>query len=135
MASADLALRKAIRNRLLGDSALVAALGGARVHDAPPRGAPKPYVAFAQSRSRDWSAQGAPGREHELTLDVWSAQDGVREALDIAERVRALLDDAALPLEGFALVRLDVGEILAARELAARLSRARIRLRAFTEPL
>jgi hypothetical protein len=135
MASADIALRKAIRDFLLTDAALLALLGGPRVYDAPPRNAPKPCVVFARSRSRDWSAQGAPGREHDLALDVWSAQDGVREALDVAERLRVLLDDARLTLQGFTLVRLEAGELLAARDPALSLSQARLRLRALTETL
>lgn len=133
MASADIALRQAIRDRLLTDAPLLALLGGPRVHDAIPRAAPMPCIAFAQSRSRDWSAQGAPGREYEVTLDVWSAREGVREALEIADRVRTLLDDAPLALQGFALVRLQADETLAARDPAQRLSRARLRLRALTE--
>jgi len=135
MASADIALRKAIRDVLLADAALVDLLGGPRVYDAPPRNAQKPCVIFARSRSRDWSAQAAPGREHDLALDVWSAQDGVREALQIADQLRALLDETPLALEGFALVRLQAGEIIAARDPALSLSQARLRLRALTEPL
>ena len=52
MASADIALRKAIRDVLLADAALVDLLGGPRVYDAPPRNAQKPCVIFARSRSR-----------------------------------------------------------------------------------
>lgn len=133
--SADIALRKAIRAKLLGHSALVARLGGARVYDEAPRGAPQPYITFAQSRSRDWSTMTERGQEHALTLDVWSDRTGAREALEIAARAAAALDDQALTLDGHALVNLQVREVETARENSNRFVRARLRLRAITEPI
>jgi hypothetical protein len=135
MLSPDIALRKAILSRLLADSALVARLGGARVHDEAPRGATQPYVVFAQSRSRDWSTMTEAGREHSLSLDVWSARTGAREALEIAALVAAALDDQSLPLDGHVLVNLQVREIDTARENSNRFVRARLRLRAITETI
>ena len=135
MLSADIALRRAILARLLGDSALVSRLGGARVHDAAPRGAPQPYVVFAQSRSRDWSTMTEGGREHALSLDIWSARSGAREALEIAALVAAALDDQSLALDGHALVNLQVRDLETARENANRFVRARLRLRAVTETI
>jgi hypothetical protein len=134
IASADISLRKAVRARLLATPALVARLGGARVHDEAPRGAPQPYIAFAQSRSRDWSTMTERGQEHALTLDVWSERTGAREALEIAVLASAALDDQALVLEGHTLVNLQEREVEAARENSNRFVRARLRLRAITEP-
>jgi hypothetical protein len=104
------------------------------VHDEAPRGAPQPYIAFAQSRSRDWSTMTERGQEHALTLDVWSERTGAREALEIAVLASAALDDQALVLEGHTLVNLQVREVEAARENSNRFVRARLRLRAITEP-
>lgn len=132
--SADIALRKAIRAKLLAHAALVTRLGGARVYDEAPRGAPQPYITFAQSRSRDWSTMGERGCEHALTLDVWSERAGVREALEIAALASAALDDQTLALEGHILVNLQVREVETTREIGNRFMRARLRLRAVTEP-
>jgi hypothetical protein len=135
MLSPDIALRKAILARLLGESALVARLGGARVHDEAPRSAPPPYVVFAQSRSRDWSTMTEAGHEHFVSLDIWSARSGAREALEISALVAAALDDQSLLLEGHNLVNLQVREIETARENANRFVRAKLRLRAITEKI
>ena len=89
MLSSDIALRRAILARLLGDSALVLRLGGARVHDEAPRGAPHPYVVFSQSRSRDWSTMTERGHEHALSLDVWS--QGISCAVDVPVRIGSKL--------------------------------------------
>ena len=46
MLSSDIALRRAVLARLLGGSALVSRLSGARVHDEAPRGAPRGFSEF-----------------------------------------------------------------------------------------
>jgi hypothetical protein len=50
MISANAALRAAVHDALAADSALHAALGGARVYDEPPRGALLPYVSIGEAR-------------------------------------------------------------------------------------
>ncbi len=135
MSAAILDLQAAIHARLTGDAGLVAALGGAQVHDQAPVNARFPYVTFARAASFDWSASLGDGEEHEVTLHVWSKARGKREALTIAEMVRALLHEAALTLAGHGLVNLrleatDVGFVDDADAW-----RARLRLRAVTEPL
>ena len=68
MTPANLALRAAIHHALAADSGLAAALGGARVYDAPPRGAAFPYVTLGEARVADASSDGGPTQEHFLTL-------------------------------------------------------------------
>ena len=68
-------------------------------------------------------------------VEVWSIQRGLREALDLAARVIALLDDQPLALEGHRLVNLRLVQMETRRELNGRLVRASIRLRAVTEVL
>lgn len=127
------ALRAAVFQRLAADAPLLARLGAARVYDEAPRGAATPYVTLAQSRTRDWSTMTERGDEHALTIDVWSAAPGAREALEIAALVAGALDDAALALVDHRLVNLRVLDVDAARENAGRNTRARLRLRAVTE--
>ena len=134
MSSSVLALRRAIRSALLEDSALTQLLGGAHVFDEAPPGAPTPRIAFSDMQSRDWSAQGVPGAEQLLVLTVWSGERGARAALDIADRIVALLDEAPLELAGHRLIDLRFVALATRREQNGRYARADIRFRATTEP-
>ncbi|MFX8457299.1 DUF3168 domain-containing protein, partial [Acinetobacter baumannii] len=71
-----------------------------------PPGTPYPYVSFGQSVERDWSTGTDDGREHTLTLQVWSRASGRSEVYRGAAIIRALLHLARLPLQGFNLVSL-----------------------------
>ena len=134
MSSPVLALRRAIRAALLADSTLTDLLGGAHVYDEAPPGAPTPRIAFSDVQSRDWSAQDAQGVEQLLVLTVWSGERGARAALDIADRIVALLDEAPLELAGHRLIDLRFVALATRREQNGRYARADIRFRATTEP-
>lgn len=131
--SPAIALRKAIRARLVADAALTASLGGAKIFDEAPRGAEPPYVLLADVRIRDWSATESRGAEHLLILSAISIQRGVAEALAIAETIVALLDEAPLPLEGHHLVDLRHQASETRREQNGRFARVDLRFRALTE--
>lgn len=131
--SKEIALRKAIRDRLLADAALVAKLGGPRVHDEAPRNQAAPYVVFTRSEARDWSTMTEEGAEHLLTLEVWSEKPGAREALEIAGRVADRLHEAPLSMAGAAYVHARIVSIEAQRQNANRFVRARLRLRVLIE--
>ncbi|HMN72454.1 MAG TPA: DUF3168 domain-containing protein [Rhodoblastus sp.] len=133
MSSPVLALRRAILAALAADAPLRALLDGAHVYDEAPPGAPTPRIAFADAQSRDWSAQSSHGAEQILVLTVWSGARGTREALDIADRVVALLDEAALTLVGHRLIDLRFVALATKREQNGRYARADIRFRATTE--
>ena len=130
-----IALRKAIRAQLAADAVLVAKLGGANIFDEAPREATPPYVVFGDATARDWSSSTDRGTEQFAVLDVWSLQRGVREALDIADRVAAVLDDAALALDSHHLVNLRLVSQETKREASGRFARASLRFRAVTEAL
>lgn len=129
------ALRKAARDHLVADAALVAALGGPRIHDVAPRGAAAPWIAFGETRLRDWSTGDRRGADLTLQLDVVSDQPGSREALTLAEGVVARLDDAALAPDGWRLVRLVFQTLDVKREAEGRLVRAQTKFRALLEAL
>ena len=126
-------LRRAIRATLLADATLTSQLGGAKVFDDAPSGTPTPYVIFADTQWRDWSATLSRGAEQIFVLSVWSTQRGVREALDIAERIIELLDEAPLTLGGAHLVDLRFTQLETRRDNAGRFARANLRFRATTE--
>jgi hypothetical protein len=134
-ASPIAALRKAMRDALLADAALLAALGGAHVHDVAPRRAAAPWIAFGETRLRDWSSASGRGVEIVAQIDVWSTEPGSKQALTIAERVAALLDDADLTLADWRLVRLTHSATDARRENDSRFARCALRFRALLEQL
>lgn len=133
MSSPVLALRRAIRAALLDDAVLTDLLGGVHIYDEAPPGAPTPRIAFSDVQSRDWSAQGVLGAEQLLVLTVWSDERGARAALDIADRIVALLDEAPLQLAGHRLIDLRFVTLATRREQNGRYARADIRFRATTE--
>lgn len=104
MASAGFELQKAVHAALSADAALTALLGGAHVYDDVPRGASYPYVTFGQSTERDWSTGSEDGREHLLTLHVWSRARGHKEAHLVMSAIRNVLHDVALSLTDYHLV-------------------------------
>ena len=130
-----IALRKAIRNALLANAALVARLGGPSIFDEAPREAIPPYVAYGDGLARDWSSATDRGTEQFIILNVWSLQRGLREALEIADLVGGLLDDKPLTLDGHHLVNLRLVSVETRREANGRFARASLRLRAATEAL
>jgi hypothetical protein len=134
MTSPILALRAAILARLQSDADLAALMGGAvRLHDEPPRAAEPVYALFDDAVARDWPGDGGRGHEQEAALAIWAKPGGARTALVAAERIAALLDDAALALDGHRLVNLRVTAIETARDDKAGVARATLRLRAVTE--
>jgi hypothetical protein len=134
-ASPVVALRKAVRTRLLADAALVAALGGAKVYDETPRGVEAPLVLFGDGQMRDWSGQDARGAEHFFTLVAASAQHGQAQALAVAQRLVELLDESPLALEGHALIDLRFLSMDMRRDANGRFARVSVLFRATTEYL
>ena len=99
-------LQKAVFAALAGDPALAALLGGPRIFDGAPRNEPPPYLHFGDVAVRDWSTGTEGGLEVLFSVVAWSRAAGRAESLALADRVRALLDGAALSGAGFRLVNL-----------------------------
>jgi Protein of unknown function (DUF3168) len=104
--SAALELQKAVIARLVSDTALVAQLGGAKIYDHPAANAKLPYVTLGQTASYDWSTASEDGREHLLTVHVWSRAGGRIEAHTIMETVRQRLSEMTQTLVTHRLVLL-----------------------------
>ena len=134
MPAAAVALRAAIHNALTADGAVTAALGGARIFDAPPRDAAYPYVTLGEARILDASVDAGAMQEHQLTLHAWSRQGGHKEAHVIAGALLQALDDAPLALAGHRLVNLRFAIADIRREADGRTYHALVRFRAVTEP-
>lgn len=134
-ASPVLALRAAMRTHLVGDAALVATLGGAKVFDEAPRDAAPPYVLFADAQARDWSSDLSRGAEQFFVISIFSTHRGAAEALSIAERLVALLNEAPLVLTDHRLIDLRFLAMEPRRETQGRFARVDLRFRATTESI
>lgn len=132
--SAAAALQKAIYERLSGDTALAALLGGNAVTDRRLDASAAPLVVIAGIISTDHSTATEPGEEHIVMLDIWSDAAGHRQAQAIAAAVRSALHDATLVLSGHRLVLLFHRETRLSRDGKSRFHRAEMQFRAVTEP-
>ncbi len=135
MTFANVALRAAIHDALVHDSALAAVLGGASVYDEVPRNAAFPYVTLGELRLSDISGDGGLTQEHQLTLHAWSRKGGHREAHAITGALLQALDDAPLAPSGQRLVNLRFSIADIRRESDGKTYHALVRFRAVTEPL
>lgn len=133
MTDARHALLGAVYEVLTNDDALDAMLSGGKVYDGVPRGAEHPFVAFGDLVSAAIDTDAPISVAHRMEIDVHSRAGGQREASFIAERIRTLLDDAALPLEGHRLVSIHHRDTAVAASRDRRAYRARLRFRAVTE--
>lgn len=133
--SAANALLVAIHARLAADPQLVAMIGTDGIRDRLLPRPVLPALVMGEMETRDYSTATEAGEEHRLVLEVWSEAAGRREAEEIAERVRVLLQDAALPLAGQVLVSLAHERTRTRRQANAKLFVAELRFRAVTEPL
>ena len=134
MTDATAALRAAIHDALVADSALTGMLGGAKIYDEPPRESAFPYVTLGEARVSDFSTGTEPGEEHQITLHAWSRQGGHREAHMISGALLQALDDAPLTLADHRLVNLRFAVADVRREADGRTYHALVRFRAMTEP-
>lgn len=134
MTSPVLALRAAIRAACAADATL-ATLMDSSIHDEAPRGNPPVYATFGATELRDASSSTERGHEQDIALDVWAKSGSAASALAAADRLCALLDDAALAPAGHRLVSLAVTKLEAELDEESAATRVTVRLRAVTEVL
>ncbi|MCJ8517305.1 hypothetical protein ABID21_000044 [Pseudorhizobium tarimense] len=103
--SAANALLAAIHARLSGDATLAALIGAGGILDRLLPRPVLPCIVVGGMETRDYSTATEAGEEHPLTLRC-GRSPGRREAEEISGWVRALLQDAALVLDGQVLVSL-----------------------------
>ncbi|UOM33830.1 DUF3168 domain-containing protein [Acuticoccus sp. I52.16.1] len=132
MSDARHALMAEIYRVLLADGTLAAQLAGQGVFDGVPQGAAHPFVSIGEVRSGALDADAVPTMEHRVELIV-NTRSGRREASEIADRVRAVLEDAAMAPEGHRLVSLGHRDTDVTSSRDGRAFRARMRFRALTE--
>jgi hypothetical protein len=126
------ALQAAVFDRLAGDAALTALVGGA-VHDAvPPGEGPGTFVLIGPEEVRDASDRSGAGAEHRFTVSVISRKAGFAVA-KAAAAVSDALVGATLPLARGRLVGLWFVSARARREGAGSVRRIDLVFRARVE--
>ena len=134
MSSASLALQQAIFAALSANADLKALIGDPpRLFDFVPRDSAFPYVVIGDGTETNWSTATETGSEHAVAINAWSRATGHKEAKEIAEIVRAALDNAALSLTGFMLVGIRHLATDFARQPDGQTWRATLRFRAVME--
>ena len=133
--SADSELQRAMVAALAADQQLSGLIGMDRVFDRLIEGTKPPYVVFDEHAVEDWSTASEPGEEHRVTLRVFSDLNGKREAQAIMGRVRELLHDRPLVLQGIRLVNLRLERAAIAREEKSKRHRGTMVFRAVTEEI
>lgn len=132
--SAGNVVLQAIHARLSADAALAMLIGAGGIIDRVLARPVLPCLVIGDVETRDYSTATEKAEEHFLTLEAWAEAGGRRRALEIAARAVALLDDAALSLEGgFVLVNLQHSSTRSRREAKTRNFVAEMRFRAVTE--
>jgi Protein of unknown function (DUF3168) len=133
MASA--ALQAAMHSRLAADAGLTVLIGGSRIYDRTPANEVFPYLTFGAAQSDDWSTATEAGDEHFVRLNIWSRQQGRKQAMDIAEAAANALEGSGLTLTGHRLVLLRRVALDAGYDASFRGYRATLSYEALTEAL
>lgn len=134
MTSPILAMRAAIVACCAADLPLATLMGGpAAIRDEPPAGSEPLHVHFGDGRLADWSTSSDGGHEQEVELVVWAQPGSAASGIAVAERLVAILDDAALALDGHRLVAIRLVATEIRRDPDADLARVAVQFRAVTE--
>ena len=135
MSGSSWALQQAIYAELCASADVQSVLGDPpRIYDAVPRAALFPYAVIGDGQENDFSTATEQGSEHILAIQVWSRGQGHREAKQLAETLRAVLDGAALTVSGQTLIDIRFQSADYARQNDGETWAARLKFRAVTEP-
>lgn len=139
MSDPALALQKAIVAALKGATG-----AGNNVYDDVPGrkkgeaadkdGGPFPRITLGEGQTVGNFADCYDGSEVFLQIDVWTTTTGFPETKRIAGQVRSELHDADLQLDGHTLELLEFQDTVYSRDPDGKTRRARITLRALTQP-
>jgi len=104
MSGAGRAVQRALFETLKAHPALSAQVTG--VFDHVPDGQGLPYITVGEAVETDWSAVELAGRDHRLSVHVWSSHAGMAEAKDLLALVDEALEHMPAQLDGHRLVSL-----------------------------
>ncbi|MEM5493999.1 DUF3168 domain-containing protein [Hoeflea sp. AS16] len=128
------ALQNCVVERLNADPDVLAITGEGRIFDRLITRAEPPYLVLGETVTTDFSTGEADASEHRFEIEAWTRQNGRKQAVELADAVRAALHDADLSLAGAVLVNLRHERTVSRRAPKSGLHVARLRFRAVTEP-
>ncbi len=128
------ALQCAVVERLASSPDVLAITGPGRIFDRQITRADPPYLVIGAITTTDFSTGDDDASEHRFEIEAWTRQNGRRQAVELADAVRAALHDAGLTLDGAVLVNLRHERTVSRRAPKTALHVARLRFRAMTEP-
>lgn len=128
------ALQKAVVERLADDPAILAITGPGRIFDRRITRAEPPYLVFGEAVARDFSTGDGAITEHLFEIEAWTGQNGRKQAVELADAVRAALHGADLAPVGVTLINLRHERTVSRRAPKSALHMALSRFRAVTEP-
>ncbi len=129
-----LALQAAMFSRLDTSSELTVLLGESFVFDDVPKSKSLPYIVFAESIHNDWSTGSEEGMEHFISLNIWSDQNGRKEAMTIAQAVINAFKDLPRLLNDHVLINFAHEFTEISKDQDTELFLAKVSFRAVTEP-
>jgi hypothetical protein len=106
MSDPALTLQKAIRDKLLASSDVVA-LVGQRIYDRIPNDPDYPYISIGPAQTFAEDAECIEGFEVFQQIDIWSQKPGFPEEKEIAGAARVAIHRVDLSLDGFVLVEIE----------------------------
>lgn len=134
MTHSALALQAAMFSRLTTSNELTTLLGADFVFDDVPKSQKPPYIVFAEAIHNDWSTGSEGGMEHAIALNIWSDQNGRKEAVTIAQSVINAFDDLPKQLDDHTLINFTHEFTEVAKDQDTELFLAKLNFRAVTEP-
>jgi len=99
-------LQKAIYGALSSSAELVTVLGGTKIHDHNPDKAELPYIVLGLATSTDWSTASEDGKQHDVSIHVWSKLFARKEIQQIQQLVYEALHDQNLAAQDHVIINL-----------------------------
>jgi hypothetical protein len=127
-------IQAGLRARLLADATLVALVPGGMHDGSAPSDARKPYIVFGDMLERSANIHTRIGRELDATITIWSDYQGKKEAVDIADRLVALLENTTLTTTNWHAVLILFDSINYGTDALEVQQRATLRFRLVAQP-
>lgn len=124
-------LQSALYARLSGDATLATMVTG--IFDGTPEGTAYPYVDLGEAIETPRNALSEFGAESVVVLHVWSRQRGYNEGLEIANRLRQLLDHQPLTIADQHVVSVQHEQTQTLRDPDPKIRHIPVRFRVTTE--
>jgi hypothetical protein len=99
-------LQKAIYDKLLANSSLMATVSG--VYNHVPQHTIFPYIIIGKSSASNISNLYKSGADYEITINIWSQEAGSKQTSDIMEKIYALLHEGNLSISGKSVIAMRI---------------------------